>query len=548
MQTAMNPVNPALAQVIGAMDTINPVTPDGTPTVAAQVMQAAQQATMPQVAMPQVAQQAGLAGQIQAMQMQEAQKAMMQAAMRGQPQMQPQMPPQMPRQMPPQGPQGIEGLNPRMGNFAEGGIVGYAEAGMVNPEFGGDMAVDESEPRVRVPGPRGDRMMTPSEMRAENYPEEYIRRRLEMEGLVSRPVAAPAAPPAAPAAPAAAAPQVPPPAAQRRPLPPMPAGPARPPGMSSDQLFERARAGIESLPREPVAPSQAIAPAIEAQKAMDEYRRQMGLPGEMERVSQQEAALKKLMGDREAILNRRMQEVQAQQDRGSLAQYLMGFRQMKGQSIGQGLISGSQAAQAYESNLRSQFQRIEDLKIDLQALSVEKQNALDKMRDDIAKGKFDDAMKRREQAQRADAEIKAKKAEIDITQAKAVSQKEEAQYRAAQPGEMERLIARVQQLRASGNDAAADELLTLIERLRGAGQAGGRDINMQKLANQSLEEYKKSLDYLRAKTPEDRARLLEAKKKELIMQYPGAVFAQEQAAGPGGLTPEQRALIEKYTK
>jgi len=545
MQTAMNPVNPALAQVIGAMDTINPVTPDGTPTVAAQVMQAAQQATMPQAAMPQIAQQAGLAGQIQAMQMQEAQKAMMQAAMRGQPQMQPQMPPQMPRQMPPQGPQGIEGLNPRMGNFAEGGIVGYAEAGMVSPEFGGDMVADESEPRVRVPGPRGDRMMTPSEMRAENYPEEYIRRRLEMEGLVSRPVAAPAAPPAAPAA---AAPQVPPPAAQRRPLPPMPAGPVRLPGMSSDQLFERARAGIESLPREPVAPSQAIAPAIEAQKAMDEYRRQMGLPGEMERVSQQEAALKKLMGDREAILNRRMQEVQAQQDRGSLAQYLMGFRQMKGQSVGQGLMSGSQAAQAYESGLRAQFERIEDLKIDLQALSVEKQNALDKMRDDIAKGKFDDAMKRREQAQRADAEIKAKKAEIDIAQAKAVSQKEEAQYRAAQPGEMERLIARVQQLRASGNDAAADELLTLIERLRGAGQAGGRDINMQKLANQALEEYKKSLDYLRAKTPEERARLIEAKKKELVMQYPGAVFAQEQAAGPGGLTPEQRALIEKYTR
>jgi hypothetical protein len=186
--------------------------------------------------------------------------------------------------------------------------------------------------------------------------------------------------------------------------------------------------------------------------------------------------------------------------------------------------------------LRSQFQRIEDLKIDLQALSVEKQNALDKMRDDIAKGKFDDAMRRREQAQRADAEIKAKKAEIDITQAKAISQKEEAQYRAAQPDFIERTIARIQQLRASGNDAAADELLTLIERLRGAGQAGGRDINMQKLANQAIEEYKKSLDYLRAKTPEDRARLIEAKKKELIMQYPGAVFAQEQAP-TGAPTP-----------
>ena len=109
MQTA---INPGLAQVLGAMDVISPVTPEGTPTVAAQVMQAAQKAMTPQVAMPQVAQQAGLAGQIQAMQMQEAQKAMMQAAMRGQPQMQQPMPPQ-------QMSQGIEGLNPQMGNFAE---------------------------------------------------------------------------------------------------------------------------------------------------------------------------------------------------------------------------------------------------------------------------------------------------------------------------------------------------------------------------------------------------------------------------------------------
>lgn len=504
-------------------------TPDGDLTVAAQeVSQVEQGAMMP--GMQQAVGQAGLGAQIKAMQMQEAQKQLMEAAMRQQ-----------------QGPAGIESLNPQIPGFKEGGIVGYAEAGMVSPEFGGDAPVDDSEPRLRVPTPQGDRMMTVSEMRAANYPEEYIRRRLEMEGMVSRPSAPVAtAAPVAQAAPAAVAAPAPAPQAQmRRPMPMMPTAPQRPAGMSSEQLFERARAGIESLPREPVAPSQAIAPAIEAQRAMDEYRRQMGLPGEMDRVSQQEAAFKKLMADREAILNRRMQEVQAQQDRGSLAQYLMGFRQMKGQSVGQGLMSGSQAAQAYESGLRAQFERIEDLKIDLQALSVEKQNALDKMRDDIAKGKFDDAMKRREQAQRADAEIKAKKAEIDIAQAKAVSQKEEAQYRAAQPGEMERLIARVQQLRASGNDAAADELLTLIERLRGASQAGGRDINMQKLANQALEEYKKSLDYLRAKTPEERARLLDAKRKELVMQYPGAVFAQEQAATQTG-APTPGTIMDGY--
>lgn len=453
-------------------------TPDGAPTVAAQeVGQVEQGMMMP--GMQQAVGQAGLGAQIKAMQMQQAQEQLMNAAMRQ------------------QGPAGIESLNPQIPGFKEGGIVGYAEAGMVSPEFGGDAPVDNSEPRLRVPTPQGDRMMTVSEMRAANYPEDYIRRRLEMEGMISRraapaPMAPAASPATAPATPVAvatpvAAPQV---QMQRPPAPMMPTASQKPAGMSSEQLFERARAGIESLPREPVAPSQAIAPALEAQRAMDEYRRQMGLPGEMDRVSQQEAAFKKLMADREAILNRRMQEVQAQQDRGSLAQYLMGFRQMKGQSVGQGLMSGSQAAQAYESGLRAQFERIEDLKIDLQALSVEKQNALDKMRDDIAKGKFEDAMKRREQAQRADAEIKAKKAEIDVAQAKAVAQKEEAQYRAGQPGELERLLGRLDTLRRT-DPAAAEKLAEDIAVLRGAGRRPSGPEARQRMLEQYADNWEK---------------------------------------------------------
>lgn len=112
MQTQINPALAAAMTLERAAQAgqFQPVTPQGQPTVAAQLMQ---QAMPPSV--PQVAQQAGLGAQIQAMQQQQAQQALMQQAMANRP------------------PAGIEGLNPQMGNFAEGGIVGktvgYAKAG-----------------------------------------------------------------------------------------------------------------------------------------------------------------------------------------------------------------------------------------------------------------------------------------------------------------------------------------------------------------------------------------------------------------------------------
>jgi len=63
------------------MDVIKPVTPEGTPTVASQVMQAAQQAMSPQPMMPSVqdiVQDAGVGGEIQAQQQQAQQQEIMQ--------------------------------------------------------------------------------------------------------------------------------------------------------------------------------------------------------------------------------------------------------------------------------------------------------------------------------------------------------------------------------------------------------------------------------------------------------------------------------------
>ena len=117
MQTQINPALAAAMTLERAAQVgqFQPMTPQGQPTVAAQLMQ---QAMPPSV--PQVTQQAGLGAQIQAMQQQQAQQALMRQAMANRP------------------PAGIEGLNPPMGNFAEGGIVGripgYAVAGVAEDE------------------------------------------------------------------------------------------------------------------------------------------------------------------------------------------------------------------------------------------------------------------------------------------------------------------------------------------------------------------------------------------------------------------------------
>lgn len=99
-----------------------PTTPDGTPTVAAKLMQ---QATAPMMGMAQAAQQAGLAGQIEAMQRQKAQEALMSNAMQQQ-------------QV-----GGLEAMSPPMGNYAYGGIVGYngdEESLVVEPAEAGSAA------------------------------------------------------------------------------------------------------------------------------------------------------------------------------------------------------------------------------------------------------------------------------------------------------------------------------------------------------------------------------------------------------------------------
>lgn len=121
-------IDPALAAL---MQTAQMVTPDQTPTVAAQVAQAAQQKMQPQgiaQGMPQARQdfQAAMPSMMRNMQQQQMQKMVQQA-------MQPK-------------PAGIEGL-PSNIRMAEGGVVGYAgpDGSFVGPSFAQNLSDAEIE-------------------------------------------------------------------------------------------------------------------------------------------------------------------------------------------------------------------------------------------------------------------------------------------------------------------------------------------------------------------------------------------------------------------
>jgi len=166
---------------------ISPVTPEGTPTVASQVMQAAQQAMAPQPQMPNVqdiAQDAGIGNQVQMQQQQAQQQEMMQALQ------------QMMQQ------RGAQDNAMRFGvaaapgaqsvRMAEGGIVGYAEGGL---------GLD-SEAIERVKEELRKRQESRFDPKTSDEVREAMRNRAEAQARL-RAQAAAAAPAAAEAAPAA---------------------------------------------------------------------------------------------------------------------------------------------------------------------------------------------------------------------------------------------------------------------------------------------------------------------------------------------------------
>lgn len=400
----------ALIELQQGMQTgkVAPTTPQGQPTVAAQMAGAAQQQMAPQMApqMPmgspavnQVAQQAGLAAQIQAMRQQQMQQAMMQQAAQAT-----QRPPMMAAG-------GVASLNPNIRGFKHGGIVGYAgddESAVIDPQFGGT-TVEEGEPRLYAP--QEGRRMTVAEMRAAGYPEDYIQRRLRDEGFISR-EAAPVR-----AAPAAAAPSAPPPAP---PSPPPPgsaparaAAPAAPRAPSQMQLAEQEIAAVkEAAQYKPrvAMPGDVVEDTMERIRVRNELARRLGLDPEMLTKQAQEAEDYYRRG--EAKLSQRQAELEARAPTEGRLRALLG---MRGRRFSDVVSAGAASGMAYDEAVRNQVARFEDLKMQMEGLRIDKVNTLKQLKYSTDMGEIDKAMAARQRL--FDIDAAQKKAEGEAARA-----------------------------------------------------------------------------------------------------------------------------------
>lgn len=462
MQTAINPALAAAMTLERAAQVgeFSPVTPDGAPTVAAQLMQ---RAAPPSV--PQIAQQAGLGGQIQAMQQQQAQQALMQQAM---------------QQARP--PAGIERLNPQMGNFAEGGIVGYAEAGVTR-----DSARESVNPLALLLR-RLSEIGIPT--RAGRSPEQDaidVETARAMRAPVSEiPIpeiaieeAAPARAAAMPSSTASAA---------------APAGvrPSAPTGVEA--LFDKERAEYAKI-KGPATAQEILAREQMDRPTYEQFLRSRGIDPDM--LTKRGEEDKALIEQQRALLRERMEREQGRDTFLSRAGAAMrGFRQMKGQGIGDAVAGAHDnlARQLQAGEIR--MDQFRDAEIRLNELEITRRRALDDARRATAEGDWNRASQALTTERNATNEIIKLTAPTYGKQATAVVQERQAQEAgAARRADQDRIneLYRLRLNTLTGGKPPTDEqkmeaMEYALQTVKGAGSAARTAMAGQRL----------SLDQLRA--------------------------------------------------
>ena len=479
MQTAINPALAAAMTLERAAQVgeFQPTTREGQPTVAAQLMQ---KATPP--AVPEIAQQAGLAGQIQAMKMQEAQRALMQQAMSQRP------------------PAGIEGLNPQMGGFAEGGIVGYANGDVVSDPGGlgvsetagagteGGVTREELLDKILRgvmvwPSRASDALLAPinlirnltthggvsmspfmdvirrQEAEAQQRAEARKNAVDQKEADTAGPAAAPVAPPPAPGGGIQTLPQ----AQKAAPAPRPTAGLASSSEKDLNDMMSLAKE-LSQLPKS-ADPSKTGDLAMAEKQAADDFARRTGNDPDL--VLKQIQQYEDLYRRRDEQLARRMEQLEAGKQFGGIKEFLLGARGIKGQGgIGAELGSGARAAMAYDESVRNRMEQIEDLRMDLENTKTERVNNLRKMKYETDMGNFAAARQRQQreldlgrQEKALQVELAGKIADIRSHEARVRAQVESsAADRAAmrQTGIDQKMADQLRQNIANYNKAADD--------------------------------------------------------------------------------------------
>lgn len=423
---------------------VSTTTPAGEPTVAAQDVGAAEQAMAP--AVPQAVQQAGLAAQIQAMRMQEAQKAMMNAAM--QQQQQPVM----------AADGGLMRLNPNIKHFDEGGIVGYAD---------GDVAVDpgaqepwykrylkrpagEEEPlkkraieslieRLATAAPAGSKISQLAQMTDVGQQAAIDDRERQLRAMGAN-------------APMMDIPEIKIAEPERPPAPPraqQPTGVASLPVRPSVQsLAEQGRALIDQMKTEGASPEQIAAQQARNRQAEEANLISQGLdPRYLEKRGAEDKAL---IDQQRALLRERMEREQGRDTfLGRMGEALRGFRQMKGQGIGTGILSAEDALSRRVAGTEARMDQMRDMELKINELEMVRRRALEDARHSIARGDWNKAKQELETAQAADNEKKKMKAQTFTQQATATVQ--EAQVASSE-------AARADARRMAADQKTADQL------------------------------------------------------------------------------------------
>lgn len=433
-----------------------PVTRDGQPTVAARLMQ---QATPQPAGVEQALGQAGLAGQIEAMKMQQAQQALMQQAMA---QRQPQM---LARG-------GLTSLNFDIDGFADGGIVGYAAAGAAQ-----DTMLERFRKRRAEEATRRAQIAEETEAEAARFAEDvpYV------PGGTTKQVPTEESTTTAPGSSLAKLPLN------------IPSGRTYSAESPSAGMFNAARARVGQMVTEPVAPQQGIESALAIREANDAYRRRLGMLTEMEEIKRQEDESRAFAAERQQLLNQRRQEAEGKRQSEQLGRFLRGAR---GRTLGETLGAAEAAREAFDVGMLNQIRGFEDLNLQIKGLQIEKQNALNKMRNDIATGDFKAAMESKQKAQNAQNELLKAYADIDLAQGKALSQEATARMQATpQPGETERMMATYQRLlQQDPTGKAAQEYLETVSSLKGAGRRPPPQEVRQRLLENYADNWEK-MDY-----------------------------------------------------
>ena len=460
MQAALNPALAAALTLDRAAQVgeFTPMTKEGIPTVVGGLMQK----VMPP-AVPDVVQQAGLGGQIQAMQMQEAQKAVMNQAM------------QQAR-----GPAGLEGLNPEMGNFAEGGIVGYAEAGVTRE------SARESVNPLAMLLRRLSEMGLPT--RAGRSPEQDAIA-VETARAMSAPVSEIPIPEVAvreerPPAPPPAAPQ-------------MTAAPQAAPvggGVGGIEALMNKQRDIIGSMQGPATLDQSIARMQQDKAARDALLRSEGIdPNYLDKRAEEDKAL---MEQQRALLRERMEREQGRDTFLSRAgAALRGFRQFQGQGLGEGMMSAYDNLARQVAAGERTMDQLRDFEIKLNELDINRRRSLEDAKRATVEGRVKDAEQALNNATAFSNEIKKLTAATFTTQVQQTVEMEKASAArdATRAGREGQEFARLQGIASNYEGRKAESLRKLDEDfakqndiLLKSAQAMGRD-KMPPAMRQSLE-------------------------------------------------------------